>query len=297
MGLLSIFKRKADARPGAVAAKPTPEGVQQARARARQRLVGAVVLVVIGVIAFPLVFESQPRPVSVDIPIEIPRKEGAPPLVMPAARPTMQVPEPVAPPAKAVSEDVKPQVSGGPAPAAVTPPAASAAASAPAPAVAPRPAVTEPPPPEPSKRASTPASAPVTAAVPPPPAVPPPAAAPAPAAADAAKAKALLEGKPVAPKAAALKEAAPKEAAPKEAASKDAARYVVQVGAFAEASAVQDTRAKLEKLGLKSFTQVAETSAGNRTRVRIGPFASREEAERALAKAKAGGVSGVVLTL
>ena len=60
---------------------------------------------------------------------------------------------------------------------------------------------------------------------------------------------------------------------------------------------MQDTRAKLEKLGLKSFTQVAETSAGNRTRVRIGPFASREEAERALAKAKAGGVSGVVLTL
>ena len=97
------------------------------------------------------------------------------------------------------------------------------------------------------------------------------------AAADAAKAKALLEGKPAAPK--------------------DAARFVVQVGAFAEASAVQDTRAKLDTLGLKSFTQVAETPAGNRTRVRLGPFASRDEAERALAKAKAGGVNGVVLTL
>jgi len=42
---------------------------------------------------------------------------------------------------------------------------------------------------------------------------------------------------------------------------------------------------------------VASTASGNRIRVRIGPFANREEAERALAKAKGGGLTAVVLTL
>ena len=54
------------------------------RTRARApRLIGAVVLVIVGVIGFPLVFETQPRPIPVDIPIEIPRKDGAPALAMP----------------------------------------------------------------------------------------------------------------------------------------------------------------------------------------------------------------------
>ena len=51
--------------------------VQAARSRARRRLIGAAVLLGVGVIGFPLLFETQPRPIPVDIPIEIPRKEGA----------------------------------------------------------------------------------------------------------------------------------------------------------------------------------------------------------------------------
>ena len=43
-------------------------------------------LIVVGVIGFPLLFETQPRPIPVDIPIEIPRKDQVPPLVMPPAR-------------------------------------------------------------------------------------------------------------------------------------------------------------------------------------------------------------------
>jgi DedD protein len=275
MGLLSIFKRKADAKPGAVAAGPSPGGVQQARTRARQRLVGAVVLVVIGVIAFPLVFESQPRPIPVDIPISIPSKDGAPALVMPPARTSLPAAvEPVASPAKTAPEAVKPDAATAPAP-------APAAAPAQEPAAAPAPVE-----PTPAPKASAPAAAATE--------VPKKASAPAAApAADAARAKALLEGKPAASKEA-VKEVA--KESPKEAA-KEGARFVVQVGAFAEAAAAQDTRAKLEKLGLKTFTQVTETAAGNRTRVRLGPFATREEAERVLAKTKAAGVGGVVLTL
>ncbi|TXC66429.1 hypothetical protein FSC37_12995 [Piscinibacter aquaticus] len=110
------------------------------------------------------------------------------------------------------------------------------------------------------------------------------------AAEEAARAKALLEAK-AEPKTPVAKEA------PATPAAREGGRFVVQAGAFADAAAAREMRAKLEKLGLKSYTQVVETSSGNRTRVRAGPYASREEAEKALAKAKAAGVGAVVLTL
>ena len=86
MGLFSIFKRPGGAAPAA-AAGDAAQAVDSARTRARRRLIGAVVLLGIGVIAFPLLFETQPRPIPVDIAIEIPRKEGAPPLAVPPPRP------------------------------------------------------------------------------------------------------------------------------------------------------------------------------------------------------------------
>jgi len=71
----------------------------------------------------------------------------------------------------------------------------------------------------------------------------------------------------------------------------------VQVGAFADAAAAHETRVKAEKLGLKTYTQVAATSSGTRIRVRLGPFTSRADADKALAKARAAGLTAVVLTL
>ena len=65
----------------------------------------------------------------------------------------------------------------------------------------------------------------------------------------------------------------------------------------ATASTAEAARAKVEKLGLKTYTQVASTPGGNRIRVRVGPFGSRDEAAKALAKAKGAGISAVVLTL
>ena len=86
MGLLSNLSRKKDPALSASVSQEPADAVIQARTRARQRLIGAAVLVVIGVIGFPLVFETQPRPIPVDIPIVIPRKDGAPSLAMPPAR-------------------------------------------------------------------------------------------------------------------------------------------------------------------------------------------------------------------
>ena len=80
-------------------------------------------------------------------------------------------------------------------------------------------------------------------------------------------------------------------------AAKDDRRYVVQVGSFSEARTVRETRQRVEDLGLKSFEQHVDTSSGRRTRVRLGPFATKEEAARAASKLKAAGVSAAVLPL
>src|SRR5947199_4280300 len=79
-----------------------PESVEAMRRRAKHRLIGASVLVLIGVVGFPLLFDSQPRPISVDIPIEIPDRAKVKPLPAPAPAPVSQAPASVqAPPAAA----------------------------------------------------------------------------------------------------------------------------------------------------------------------------------------------------
>jgi len=281
MGLLSIFKRKTEASAPAAggsrsSGEPADE-VMRARIRARQRLIGAAVLVVIGIIGFPLVFETQPRPIPVDIPIEIPRKEGAAPLAMPPARGTAARPQtPAAPsgaastvaaPADDVITETRDEAAGRAAAASaanVAKPAERSASTLPAQAAAKPP---EPKPPESKPAEAKPAKAAETKVV------------TAAQTSESARARALLEGKDAS------------------AAKSETGRFVVQVGAFADAAAARETRQKAEKLGLKTYTQVASTSAGNRIRVRIGPFASRDEADKALAKAKGAGLTAVVLTL
>jgi DedD protein len=261
MGLLDIFKRDSGgATPaGATANVISGEQAEQARVQARRRLIGAVVLLGVGVIAFPILFETQPRPIPVDIPIVIPPRDGAPPLLLPAPRPSAATP--ASTPTVAVPS--------------------SAAVAGPA-AVPSRPAEARAPASEPVMTAVAPAPKPEPA--------PPRPAPEAPKLADPA-------GKPAPtpmPKAAA-EPAKPAPAQPDKPAA--TSRFVVQIGAFSEATAVRDARAKAGKAGLSTFTQVVQTSGGARTRVRIGPFASREEADKAAAQARAAGVPGVVMTL
>lgn len=71
----------------------------------------------------------------------------------------------------------------------------------------------------------------------------------------------------------------------------------MQVGAYADEAKVREVRTQLEGMGLKTYTQEVDTPQGKRTRVRIGPFSSREEADRAAARVKAAGLPMVVLTL
>lgn len=261
-----LSKRK-DSNPAAGGADEAVP-VQAARIRARRRLIGAAVLVGIGIIGFPLVFETQPRPIAVDIPIEIPSKDSVPPLTQPPARAASVVAQ-AAPPASAAASAVpEPPVAVASAPAVAAPSAPAAAAL---PAAVDRPA------------AAASRAAPAAARAP----------APAPAEAlsrDARRAQDLLEGKPVAA-------AAPQASDAAAADEPKAARFVVQAGAYTDPASLRQARQKVEKLGLKTYTQVIETEGGSRTRVRVGPFATRDEAERAAARIKSAGLQANILAL
>jgi DedD protein len=261
MALPSFLKRKSPAAP----VQGDEAIVQRARASARRRLIGAAVLLAGGVIAFPLLFETQPRPIPVDIPIDIPRKDGLPPLAPPAKS------------ARAVTGQVTEPAAR--APAGATSPSGPSAL----PASAPTPAAATSKPVAPAQPAATV------------PAAPAPKPAPVPSPAPAKAPEPTTQAPATATPAVSAPAKAPSASAPQEAAAPG--RYVVQVGAFAEVAAAREVRLKVEKLGLKTYTQVVETGQGKRIRVRVGPFESQDEAAKVLARLKAAQLPGAVLTL
>jgi DedD protein len=257
--------------------------------RARRRLIGAVVLVAAGVIGFPLLFETQPRPIPIDIPIEIPRKDGTPTLNLP------QAPAAVVLDAADVPDTAKPADKSSTAVAAADGAAPEKGASGQVITEGAEDAGREVPAPKAASAAKT-----MAAAASKPAAAKPPASHPAatkvadatkPGAAEAARAKALLEGK----------QAAQDKAKDRAKDSKDGAddkgRFVIQVGAFADSAAAHAVRLKVERLGMKTYTQVAQTADGPRIRVRVGPFGTRGDAEKAQSKAKSAGLPASLLTL
>jgi DedD protein len=74
-------------------------------------------------------------------------------------------------------------------------------------------------------------------------------------------------------------------------------RFVVQVGAFADAAKAREARQRVERAGLKTYTHVAETKDGKRIRVRVGPFPSRAEADKAAQKIKGLDLPAAILSL
>ncbi|ODS67389.1 MAG: sporulation protein [Acidovorax sp. SCN 65-108] len=251
---------------------PQAESIEVMRRRARHRLIGAAVLVLVGVVGFPMLFDTQPRPIPVDIPIEIPDRNKVAPLVVPA--PVAEAPAAAKPPTPS-SQDVAtaprptPQrnnsaVGNGLADGEELVQGSRPAASKPAPAAPAKPEAKPEPKPEPK---------------PPVPSEPKPVQRPD----EAARARALLEGRSAEPATAA--------------ATAEEARFIVQVGAFADADKVREARTKVERAGMKTYTQVVDTKDGKRTRVRVGPFTNRAEADKAAARIKALDLSASVLTL
>lgn len=258
-----------------------PESVEAMRTRARHRLIGASVLVLLGVVGFPLLFDGQPRPISVDIPIEIPDKNTLKPLVT-----SSQAKAAVA--AVVTEPDAgKPMSIEAAAPALATSRASNGpviAASGPGVAAIPKVAAKSEAEPDKkpeskpdSKAEAKPSDKPIDR--------------PTSRTDDGAKAQALLEGKDAA--------AAPATAPATASASAPLTngRFVVQIGAFSDAAKAQEARLKLERAGLKTYTQVVQPKEGKRIRVRVGPFETKAEADRVAEKIKKLDLPAAILEL
>lgn len=233
--------------------------------RARRRLVGAVVLGLAAAIVLPLVLDSEPRQTIPDVQVEIPPRDT--PLPPKADEATARGNEvAVVPPVEPASPAPAPEK---PAPAAPAEPP-KAAAIAPA-----APAATAPKAPDEDNPAAK--------------------AAPKPAEAPKAAPK-TPEASKTAPKVAAAPKA--EASAPATSASANAeTRFVVQVGAFANAGSARAQADKARKAGVRVYTETVKTAQGERTRVRVGPFTSREAADQARAKLKSVGLESSVVPL
>jgi len=270
---MALFKLRFPGRlgsngPSADALSNTPaESVEVIRKRARHRLMGSVILVLGAVVGLPLLFDSQPRPVAIDTPIVIPDRNQVAPLTSPSA-----IVKPAAP-SKEVVLDAPDTTAGAPAKSTV---ANTAALDPNEEVVTKDPKIVTKSDVKPDVKPDTkpelkPEAKPETK--------PESKTETKPDAKEAAKAKALLDGKE-----------APKSAdAP--------VRSVVQVGAFADLAKAREVRTKLESAGIKTYPQDVETKDGKRTRVRVGPFATKEEADKAAEKIRKLNLQATVLKL
>ncbi len=253
---------------------PQAESIEEMRRRARHRLLGAAVLVLVGVVGFPLLFDTQPRPVPVNVAMDIPDRHKVAPLVVPQQEAnTPRAAEPATSGLDAGEEVVASRPRSAPA---ASQPTARVEPKVPAKAETPAESKPEPKPePKPAPKAEAK-----------PESKPEPRPDPKPARQDdAARARALLEGRNPQPSAAPV------------AARDEQGRFIVQVGAFADADKAREVRDRLERSGLKTYTQVVDTKDGKRTRVRVGPFTSRADADKAAGRVKGAGLSASVLAL
>lgn len=70
--------------------------------------------------------------------------------------------------------------------------------------------------------------------------------------------------------------------------------FVVQLGAFSDPAKARQRQQSLTTNGIKAYTEMLKTDKGEMTRVRAGPFATREAAEKTREKLKRLGLDGVV---
>lgn len=70
--------------------------------------------------------------------------------------------------------------------------------------------------------------------------------------------------------------------------------WEVQLGAYQDPDRIKLLVSKLKGVGVPTYTEKIETPAGQRTRVRAGPFPSQDAAEKARTRIKIVGVDGPV---
>lgn len=254
MALFNSRKNENNPRAGVFGAETAPT-VNELRRAARQRLIGSLLLVLLGVLVFSLLLDTEPRKVSADLPISV---KG-----VPAAAPIKQAPVKPAPveivdPEKALAENEQLVTDADPN---VKPIAIVQTEKPKAQATAPKSenkaenkVVAKPEPkPEPKPRLEANADP---------------------------KPETKVEAKPK-----------PKPELQAKLDLKKGQRVVVHIGSFLDAKEAATARAKARAAGIPTYIQYVDTSKGKYTRVRVGPFTDANEAEKMLEKARAAGLA------
>jgi DedD protein len=218
-------------------AKPVSEEELQLKKRARRRLIGAIALVAAVAAVLPMVLDSEPKPTSQEINIQIPSPDAKGGFTSKVA----PVPVPGRPADKAALA-AKAAATATEAPPAMPEPAPEAQKETPAPAPKPKPALEK------------------AAAKPP-------------------------EKTP---------EKAPEKVEKSAAIKPGPGTFFIQVIALSEVDKAKQVQQQINEAGIRSYTEVVAAGTGKVTRVRAGPFATRDEAERARTKLQGIGLEGKV---
>ncbi len=236
----------------------SPDAQLQLKKRARRRLVGAVAFAGLAAIILPMVMDEEPKQQVQDVQIRIPGQDQAPfaPNLKPLAAEKKEAKE-----AEAASQPVKTVEAvdsvAGKGPEKTTEKVTEKAPEKPKPQEKPVSAV-KPPEKEPAKPTEKAVEHPADGK-------------------DAQRAAAILGGK-------AVDNPAPSANG----------QFVILIGAFANQANVKQLQTKIGELGVRVFTEPLDTPGGRKTRVRAGPFPSKEAAQKALDRMKRIGVNGVV---
>lgn len=290
-------------------AKPVSEEELQLKKRARRRLIGAIALVAAVAAVLPMVLDSEPKPGPQDISIQIP-----PPEPKGAGLPKKAPAAPVAP-----RSDKDASATGARAPELVNPDKADASARARQSTDKPEARTAEGSAADAKPAAATAAARPesntaatgasgntgVTAArLPDNPndvalsRVPKAASEKAAAKTQDKAAEKVSEKAPVkAPEKVADKPADKrdeKSAATAAAPKAGPGAYFIQVIALSEAQKAKQVQQQITGAGVRAYTEVVNAGPGAVTRVRAGPFATREEADKAQARLQGIGLDGKV---
>jgi DedD protein len=231
--------------------------------RARRRLVGAIALVVFIVIFLPIILDGEQKPIRQDLTVQIPSQDAGrfntrvlpPPATRPdeKATPDKPVAEAGTPQKFLAIEPTKPQDAK---PAAVDDQAGGASKPAPSEGNA--------------SKAQQPVSRTEAAAGP----------------GDKQRAAAAAKERPQSPVVSADKETVKTAESERAQAALGDQAWIVPLGSFSNPGNVKQLQSKLGAAGIKVYSEPISTRQGEQIRVRAGPYASREAAEKVRHKLK-----------
>ena len=239
--------------------------------RARRRLIGATALVLAAIIGLPMIFDSEPKPFSDEIAIQIPARDAPDTRQSAPSLPPLELSPPTNRVVEKPSAPIAPDAPIAPVPAPkIDTPAPVVKNNVAEPVQAEKEVKKEVAPKESSKEKTKEITK------------------------EKANDKSSDKSKDKSKDKASNKTDSAKQSDSKNTKSNRdlPIRYVLQVAAVENKAKADDMQEKLKKAGIKSYSQKISTNAGDRIRIRVGPFVNKEEAEKMRTRLRKLGLNG-----